>query len=291
VRLERWALAVHLAAAGALVAAPWLAQPTPRTPPYFGHLVPDLPHFSPYAGRVDGASIDGHVVPHGRVPGSAVLEARLAGDFALSFHLRTAAPPTGLAALVMLTDAGSHEILLVGVDGDDLVVHQRTRARELGLEKARLRADHALRGVEPGTSLEIGLTRRGDDFALAVDGTPVAHFALTLGGGWRWLAPGWRLPAALRRGLDALWMGLLWMAVGVFHGAAPRGRVLALGLLAIAVGIPAVSLLGPSPAAEWLGAALGLVAGLWLWRALAGHVAGETSSSGSPAASPSAPPR
>jgi hypothetical protein len=245
----------------ALGASALLAGRTLPASRYFGHWIPQLAHLGPYAGRLESAELGGRPLRNGPLDDSAEVRARLAGDFALSLHLRAGPPPPVLAGLLLVSDADSREVLLLGLERQDLVVRLRDRASALGLETLDLRAGEALRGVAPGASVALALRRRGDRFEIDVDGRHAASLAPTLGRGWALLDPGWPRGALARSALDGLWMALLGVGPGLGLAAGRRAHLAlaALGLWTAA--LPAFSAVGASPPWEWIGAALGVAAG------------------------------
>src|SRR4030095_5687475 len=131
--LTRIGVASGASAALVFLATALLAAPNLPDGRYFGHWVPDLPHFARYDGRLESATLDGSPLPYGPLPDPAGVRARLRGPFLLSLHLRPGSPPPALAALFLVSDIDSREVLLVGVDGNDAVGHARDLAGGLGL--------------------------------------------------------------------------------------------------------------------------------------------------------------
>jgi hypothetical protein len=280
-RAARLALRACAAAALALVATAWLAAPALPAAPYFAHWVPDLAHFVPYAGRLERATLDGQALAHGPLPDSTAVRTRLARPCTLSLRLRPGRPPPGLAGIFLVTDIASREVLLVAVDGDDVVLHTRDRAAALGLETLALRADRALAGVAAGVPVDLEVRRLRDGSELRVDGGAPLRLGATPGQGWALLAPRWRLHATARSALDAAWIALLWLGPGIGLASVRRTGWALAGLAALMAALPAVSGMLASPIGEWLGAAAGLAAGAALGR----------SGRGAAQASASEPPR
>lgn len=245
----------------ALLATAWLAKPLLPDGRYYAHAPPRLAHFEPYTGRLEHAVLDGRPLGHGPLADTEAVRTALAGPFALALDLRKGSPPRELSALFLLTDERNREILLVGVEGEDVVVRYRDRAAALGLEPRLLRADDALAGVPARAPVHLRLHRGRDRFTLGIDGQPRRTLGPTLGRGWACVTPGWPLAAGLRAAIDTAWIALLWLGPGLAYRPRAASR------LAVAVGVglmlalPRLTFLMPTPPAQWLGAALGFGAG------------------------------
>src|SRR5262249_42245419 len=152
---RRLAGATGILAAISLIGTGVLMSPGATDAAYYGHHTPSLPHLAPYAGSVVDASIDELEIPHGRLPASDAIRARLRGDFTLRVNARAGAPPDALAALLLVTDADQNEILLLGPSGEDLVYRYWTRGRAIGLETATVRLPRALAQIGVGSAFEL----------------------------------------------------------------------------------------------------------------------------------------
>ena len=249
------ALATGLGIIAVLTATAILLAPATTRATFYGHRTPDLAHLARYGGSVLSASIDGIVIPHGEIADSDALRARLAGSFGL--HLRAVAgpPPAGLAALVLVTDEDRTEILLVGPDREDLVVRYRTRGDRLGLERARFRLPGALHAIAPGAAFELDVQRAGADWCVALDGRRTCGLGLTAGDGWMVLAPELRFLDALRPGLGAIWIAILFAPLGFWMRRGVSGLLAFAAALAALVSLPGAMGLLATPLSQ-IGAAL-----------------------------------
>ena len=266
--LARAGMLGALGAGCTLLATALLAAPTLPEGRYFAHWVPALAHFAPYSGRLERATLDGRSLAHGPLPDSAGVRGQLAQPYRLSLRLVPAEPPAALAALFMLSDDRDREVLLVGLERDDVVLHFRDRATALGLETLALSADRALAEARPGVPIELEIARAGERATLRLGRGPPVTLGNTLGRGWALVAPSLPRSAAGRAALDAAWTAALWLLPGLGLAGALRARFSAAGLALLMATLPALSPLLPTPASEWLAAAAGLATGWALGRRL-----------------------
>ncbi len=240
-------------------------QPSFPATPYYGQWTADLGYYAWYRGEVLSAEMDGMQLPWWRLADSRrVRSDLLAGEPLL---VRAVAGPRTdrLAPIFSIYDAERREILLVGADRDDLVLHVRARATDALLRQPELRWPRAMAGVVPGDTLTIGVRRAGTGYCLSLGRRgEQCGLAFTLGETWALVQFSPHLPGAAEDALDALVMAALAFAVGAL---APRRRAtlaVMATLLAGALLLPPLLDLGPTPplqlAALLVGAALGLVA-------------------------------
>jgi hypothetical protein len=265
----RLVAAAGLAAASVLITSGALFAPVPTWLALFGHHTPDaLGHLFPYDGRVIAASVDGIDIGQGRLPDPERVRRRLAGDHELRLRVVAGHAPEGQAALLLITDVEQAEILLLGLERDDLVYRYRSRGAQLGLEQARLRLDGVLQGVPPGELLELSLRRIGGDVCIRIGAADHCGLGFTLGDGWLSLAPDSRLLDAGRPGLSIVWVAGLMLPLGFW---ARRDVVTALaGALVIGTLLWAPGWLGvlPTPRSQGIAAGLGAMAGVGIRKAL-----------------------
>jgi VanZ like family len=228
---------------------------------YYGGRTPHFDHLEWYGGRLLAASLDGLEVPAGVVARSAEARQRLLSGATLHVHAHAGPPPPGLAPLLTIHDRRQHEILLVGVDGDDLVYRYRTRAIAWRLGGSEIRIGGALRGVAAGDPLSVVVRRTPPGYCVRVNATEYCGLGYTLGSGWVFLLSGQPLTMGLRSVLNVLWAAALLFPAGLWSRRGPLvvvvAALLAGGLLILP---PLVGLL-PTPRAELLGALVGFLAG------------------------------
>ena len=263
--VRRLALLAGAAAAACLVGTGVLLTPDPTDAIYFGHHTPSsLAYLAPYDGTVLDASIDEVKIPYGWLPSSERIRNRLRGDYTLRVNALSGAPPTDLAALLLVTDYDNNEILLLGPDGDDLVYRFRTRADSLGLQPATVRLRRALAQIAPGSALELRVERSAADLCIAVDRDRNCGYGFTVGDGWQLFTPDDRIAGIARWPFASAWLALLFLPLG-YWGRRDGASLAAGGIAAAALLLaPFVTPLRPTPvsqvASAGCGAALGLAA-------------------------------
>jgi len=89
-----------------------------------------------------------------------------------------------LAPLFSICDSERREILLVGPDRDDLVLHARSRAEDLLLRPTELRWCGALAGVAPGGFPAVSVRREATGYCLSLNERERCPLASTAGRAW-----------------------------------------------------------------------------------------------------------
>lgn len=190
-----------------------------------------------YGGSVLSSRVDALPLAPGRFRRSDVLRDELSGDFEVRVEFVASAPPSGLAPVLSIYDADQREILLVGVDGDDLVYRHRYAARSLRLDAAGIHSHDALAGVRPGDTIAVTVAREGNSYCMSLNGRRECGLGITAGNTWSLLYDVRALPTAARTAMATLWPAFVF---GVVH----------LGMLAIpsvTAGFVAIILLSVTP--------------------------------------------
>jgi len=257
-RLERLALLVWLASTGLCAA---LTAPALTAGPWYAHWNPALGTLVPYPGPVLEATLAGQALVHGAIADVVAARAALGAGEALRVRAISAGPAAGFEAIFLVSDARDREVMLLALDGEDLVYRYRSRARALGLEPAVLRAHAAWRGAGSETPVTLGIWRAGASLCLARDANVSCGHGFSAGSGWTLVLPVLEFPPGLATSLDALWLAGLALPLGLWYRAGAASRlVLALAAAPLVV-LPASGLLLPTPFAQWLAAAAGWLAG------------------------------
>jgi len=163
--VRRSASSAVLAAAAALaVIAGTAVALRPSLPPtaWFGQWTAKQGGMEWYRGTVLDASIAGLPLRDGPLEDSRAVRERLAAGEPLTVHARAGPRPPGLAPLFAIADAGQRGILLVGIDGDDLVLRVRRRAADAGLGQPELRWRGVLASLQAGDPLAVTVRRLHD---------------------------------------------------------------------------------------------------------------------------------
>lgn len=240
---------------------PWLPESE-----YFAGWTPELPHLETYRGRVVDASIADAPLPHGAVADSQSLRRHLGAEAPLHIRAVAGPPPAGLAPLFTIIDGSRREILLVGVDGDDLVISQRVRGRARRLEQPRLHLPGWLADVSSGDALDLRIEPSREGYCVALNDTRRCALGLSLGAAWSFVFLPRLVPGALQTSMNALWLLALFVPLGYWHRSWRQTALLGLGLLALLLLLPRTTGLVRTPLPELLGPALGFTLGLGLQR-------------------------
>ncbi|MFL5542914.1 MAG: VanZ family protein, partial [Longimicrobiaceae bacterium] len=225
-----------------------------------------------YHGRVLAASLgsvpllpsavgDREIEPAPALDAPAVRRAFVAGG---ELYVRAVAgpAPASLAPLLGVYDGDRQsEVLLVGVEGEDLVLRVRTRAVPMRLRQPQIRVRGALRGMLPGDTVAMRARVVRGGFAVSVnDGKPV-RAGMSPGGGWSLLLGPVRTGAAATAAAGAIWMAVLLLPLGLWvRSTAAGAAALALAAVGLAA-VPAAAGLLPLTGWEAAGAAAGLAVG------------------------------
>ena len=236
------------AAAALLVIAGTGVLLRPSFPPteYYGQWTADLGMYEWYRGHVLAADLGGLPLPSWRLEDSKTVRERLvAGE---SLRIRAlAGPRTGrLAPLFSIFDGQQREILLVGADRDDLVLHVRSRAVEWRLHQLDLRWRGALAGVVPGDTLSVELRGARSGYCFRLNGREHCGLAYTAGEGWG-LVQFPHLTPAFQTFLDCVLMALLGWWVGLLSPRRASGYLAAALVVAGSVIVPSLVGLAGTP--------------------------------------------
>jgi hypothetical protein len=232
-------------------------QPSFPDEVYYGQWTPDLGVFERYRGRVLSADIGGLPLPADRLADSRAVRERLREGAALHVHAVAGPRPTRMAPLFSIADG----ILLVGVEGNDLVLRVRTRAGEFRLMQPDLRWRGVMARIVPGDTIELEVlhTRRG--YCVRLADRERCGLAFSVGQSWGLVHFIPRMPAAARTLLGCLSMLLLGVPVGlVFRRSALGYAALVLGAAGL-IGLPALVGLATIPPSELAALAFGITLG------------------------------
>lgn len=260
----------------------WLSAQAMRrstgAPEYWGQWAHRWPKLQPFLGRVYTFTVDGAPVPDDRVARPGTIRAMSVGDSVeVATIARPAAPTSGLAPIVSVSNESRGTIFLLGQDHQDLVFHMRTHAADAGFAALRLRVSDvfpacaALCDSARTLSLRAVVTPGAVTLSATTPAGPVATRRVDLDPllAWSAVAPG-RTTITSRNGLaGALLCALLLAVTGYWWGwlpaaAARRAPVLGTLVAVVATGLTFPALLAglslPGPAA-WLVCVAGAGAG------------------------------
>ena len=245
-----------------VAATGWLLDPAMSHADYHGAWTPRLGHLAAYDGRVLEAALGSMPLRSTLMEDSdAARSALLSGG---RIHVRAIAgsAPSRVAPIIMVNDEHQHEMMLLGVDRDDLVLRYRTRSTALRLDQPDVRAVGMMRGTTPEMPLvleawrdEAGTNclRRNDALRCGLGFSP--------GSAWTILMYGEHFPNWLTRALDITWIAALFLPLGFWIRMAPRaGWSLVPAGLALLLA-PAFTGLLATPAPQLAAACLALLGG------------------------------
>jgi VanZ like family len=254
-------IAASLGAMSAITLTGVLLTPSFPEDVYYGGWTPRFGHLEWYGGRVLQASVDGLDIPAGVLGNSPQVRQQLLVDSAIHIVARAGPRPQGLAPLFTVHDQHRREILLLGVDGDDVVFRYRTRAVACGLIELEIRAWNAVRGIAWRKPIAVIVHPEGNGHCVEVNATEHCGLGYTIGTGWALLLGNQRVSIWLRPTLNVVWLVALFFPTGLWvrFGWA-FAAVAALSLAGLLL-LPAPIGLLPTPSAELLGALAGFLAG------------------------------
>jgi hypothetical protein len=205
------------------------------------------------------AEIGGMPLPSWRLADTRAVRELLRAGTAL--NLRAVAGPRTerLAPLFSIYDSEQREVLLVGPDGDDLVLHVSTRAVDVLLRPTELPWRGALAGVAPGDTLAVSVRREPTGYCLVANGSERCHLATTAGQAWSLLQSYPGLAPAAQTLLACLTMFLLGIPVGLVTVRRGWGWAGLVVVLSGAVAVPPLVGLAPTPLLQLAALALGII--------------------------------
>jgi len=255
-------IAGALGAASILTLTGVLLGPSFPEDVYYGGWTPRFGHLEWYGGRVLQASVDGLEIPAGVLGSSPQVRQQLLANAAIHVLARAGPRPQGLAPLFTVHDQHHREILLLGVDEDDIVYRYRTRAVAWGFTGPEIRARGALRGIGWRKPLTVIVHPAGNGHCVGVNATGRCGLGYTIGTGWALLLSNQPVPLWLRPTLNVVWLVALFFPTGLWvrFGWAFSASAAAFSLASLLL-LPGPIDLLPTPRAELLGALAGFLAG------------------------------
>ena len=271
-----------LATAGLAVLV-WLGtgavlRPIFPDPPYQDVWTPDWHYWGHYEGKVVAASL-----------GSLALSQRTIEDRDPSFmplRVTVAAasrPPGRDSPLIAILDSNGAKVVVLGVDGRDVVLHYNTHVWPLTLEPLDIRWRGALAAIRPKDTFTAQTWRGEHGVCLGVNSARRCGFGYTIGDGWKLIFYPEHFPIWLLSFINMAWLagwtiGVGWWAArsgggeilrrrdqaaaksGDGEGAAIAWVAIVIALLGVLL-VPMITGLKMTPVIEWFGAVAGLAAG------------------------------
>ena len=257
-RSARAGFVAAAAAVGLIGATGFAFEPSfPRTI-YYGQWTNPVGAYDTYEGKVLSAGIAGAALPPWRLDDSRTVRQGLLDGAPLRVRAVAGPSPRALAPIFNIYDDRQREVLLLGADRDDLVLHLRLRATDLLLRQPDLRWRGALAAVTAGDTIVLELRRAAPGYCLSLNDREHCGMAYTAGQAWGLIQFFPRLPASIQTGFSVLFMAVLGMCVGLFVRRDAAGYLAVGVVLAGALVVPLLVGLAVTPPLELGGLALGL---------------------------------
>ena len=254
------AVAAAAASLAVIAATGLVLRPSFPATHWYGQWTANLGQYEWYRGKVLSAEIGVLPLPSWRLADTRAVRELL--DAGAALHVRAVAGPRTerLAPLFSIYDSRQREILLVGPDGEDLVLHVRSRAEDVLLRPTELRWHRALTGVAPGDTLAVSIRREPSGYCLGANGHERCGLSFTAGEAWALFQSFPGLVPAAQALLDCLVMFLLGIPVGLVTARRGWGWAGLAVALAGAVVVPPLVGLAPTPLLQLAALALGVIA-------------------------------
>ncbi len=238
-----------------------------------GQWAPIRERHVPFAGLIHSVEIEGRTLPSWAVPGGREMFRDFLDSRPLTVRFSRGTQTQGPQLLARVVMPGNRELLVLGIQGDGVVVRVRSGFTQLRLYEPVTTLPGVLTGVAAGDAVELSVFRLPDRFCVETSrsASRVCRPAMTAG---RWWAlgvdtHGWTIPQWTAMIVFA--MTLLGLPAGWWGGF----RTGLVGVSGVALGVWAVTTLTPLGPAPWeafpllAGAGLGAVLGR-LWKNLSG---------------------
>jgi hypothetical protein len=200
--------------AGLFLATAILSTPHFPNSIYYGQWTHHLGSMRPYPGRVLSGSVGVVPIPDGRIPDQRHGRAALAAGEPIQLLLVAGPEPSEPSHLFAIYDDHQREILLVGVQGMDLVFERRTVSSKLRMDQPSIRWPGAME-VALGDTVTLSLWREGRDFCMQVGTRRRCDLSPGVEGGWRILHRLSGAPPLLVGFFSLCWMVSLCLPLGL----------------------------------------------------------------------------
>jgi hypothetical protein len=257
----RLSLAWSALFAAAVALTGWLTGPSFPRDTLYGQWTPEVGDMPVYDGRVLAARVGPAAVARGRLGDSRPVREALVAGAPVEAVVLVGPPHPALSPVLRIVDEEEREAVLLAAEGRDFVFGYRMRAENVRLDRPLFRVPDARRDIPAGDTIRVAVQRRGRGIAARVDGRLVGAPRLDVGRGWTLLFFSLSFGERTSRALDALWIALWTLPLGLW--ARRRARwYLAAGIAAAAlVALPGMVALAPAGLEEVVGAAAGVAAG------------------------------
>lgn len=227
-----------------------LLMPAPPAGRYFVHAPPQIRGFEFLPGEILRITLNGAHLDGSPIPDSQQVRAALAGDFELRLRARLESPPTRPSLIFMISAEPEKElVLMLRIEGDDLVLGYRALSNEFHLEAIEVRANGLLRSIESQQTFETVVRRQGHRTCLKVDSLAYCKGDLSIAQVWALYLPQLEWLFGRSPLVSFAWIGLWSVALG---GLARLHWASAVGIGLLVVALVATTHFGPlQPLSNW----------------------------------------
>ncbi|MFH1763645.1 MAG: VanZ family protein [Gemmatimonadota bacterium] len=225
-----------------------LSRPRVSEQTLYGQWTHDLGRLKPYPGQVLSASIGELQIPDARVPEQNALTENLKAQKPIRVSVVAGPEPLELSHVFAIYDGRQQEVLLLAVQGPDLLFQEKTLSVGLLFDQPFLRWRGAIRGIE-GDTVRLGVFRAGRKRCLQVDSAVNCGLAAGVEGGWRLIHRLKGAPSFVEGTLGVFWLFLLSFPAGLVGRTPGRRRLVEVACLGLGIGIAGASISWVTP---WL---------------------------------------
>ena len=265
---NRLCLSASALAVAALAITGYLLRPSLPTGSYSVIWTPTEESRPRYKGTVVHAAIGNFPLRPARVEDPDSIRAVLAESAPVVARIVVGPPPPKSTALVLVRDDLMREVFSLGVDRQDFVVSYRTRAADFLLDQPDVRWVAAMDDLKVGDTTTVRMWGRRSQPCITLGSRERCDFGFTAGSGWTLLFYAESFPNWVKVGLNGGWVAGLLLPIGFWFRRDMRSvTAAAIAGAGLAV-IPAVTVLVTTQWWEWTAAAVGMVLGVLLRRAV-----------------------
>ncbi len=203
----------------------WLYRPVSTDGEYYAQWVPRRPYYARWNGALLGAEVNGIRTPIGRMRETAPVRSALERGGPVALRLRRGQPTPSLTAFYVVMDDIQREVLMIGGEGDDLVVRPRIVATDMRLDHPDLRFANYLARWTANDTLALEITTNDAGRVCVRDAAErICAARPSLGAGWAVVMWQGSLSHAAKRALDAATTLLLLAPLALIAAGAGTRR-------------------------------------------------------------------
>jgi len=246
----------------AVVLCGYLLRPSFTESDYFGQWTPDLGHLERYDGQVLDARIGSQFLPPERLDETGRFRDAWASGTPIRIRALAGSPPPGLAPLFSIYDGEQREILIVGVDGHDLVFRHRTKAIAIKLRQPLVRLRSTMDEGDTGDTLRLSVEVSGAGHCVTLNGNRFCNRGFSIGEGWKLLLGGDYVAPTAEGYVGLVLLFVVFLPLGFWTGRSPAAAVFAAASISILIIMPRHVGLASTSLLESFACGIGLAAGL-----------------------------